>query len=134
MVGFLKEWKETRGKLGFDVKFLYSTKESTRGSSGEILFLSRLKSVFESLGEEGDLRIFLTPEKGQSADSGSSESGVSVRRISDRDLEDALGPVNERNGTICYVCGVPTMTDEFVEKVKRAEGIVESNVLFEKWW
>jgi hypothetical protein len=43
------------------------------------------------------------------------------------------GPVvEERRGNVCYISGIPTMTDEFVENAKKADGVVEANVLSEK--
>jgi NAD(P)H-flavin reductase len=59
---------------------------------------------------------------------------VQRRRIIEKDLIDALGLVGERPETVCYICGVPGMTDEFVGKARRAEGMEGENVLFEKWW
>ncbi len=50
------------------------------------------------------------------------------------DILDALGPVEARKGTVCYICGIPVMTDDFVEKAKKADGMEEANVLSEKWW
>jgi len=105
------------------------------------LFLERLISIFESMGDEGELDLFLTCDGNKGKADGRDkfeigEKGVEVKRkrIHDTDLLDALGPVEERKGTVCYICGVPTMTDKFVEKAKKAEGMEEANVLSEKWW
>jgi hypothetical protein len=84
----------------------------------------------------------LTSRQGQEEKGGSEEKvlvawkeiEVTRRRIAGTDFLDALGPVEERGGTVCYICGVPGMTDEFVEKARKAEGMVEGNILFEKWW
>ena len=64
------------------------------------------------------------------------------RRITERDLSGALdgwrkpvyGPEHDRQGTVCYVCGPPRMTDEFVAFLSRQEGMSEQRVLCEKWW
>lgn len=56
------------------------------------------------------------------------------RRISHEDLFEALGPENDRKHTVVYVCGLPAMTDEFVEVLKKAAGMDEKRVLVEKWW
>jgi ferredoxin-NADP reductase len=132
MVSTLEHVKKESGELGFSVKFLYTTRDpGSSRSPTEILFLERLQSVFRTLGTEGELHLFLTPSKNTAG--GSSAEGVGLddkslsvqrRRITQKDLIDAL----------CYICGVPGMTDEFVEKATRAEGMDEENVLFEKWW
>ena len=127
IVTFLSEVKIEKGRLWFKVVFLYSAK-AVPENKGEVLFLSRLRDVFSILGEEGELRLFFTGKEGKE------EVGVEKKRISGSDLLDALGPIKERKGTVCYICGVPTMTDAFVEKAKNAEGMVEENVLCEKWW
>ena len=56
------------------------------------------------------------------------------RRIQEEDLLETLGPAEERGSTVCYICGVPTMTDQFIDQARKAEGMLEENVLFEKWW
>jgi hypothetical protein len=142
MVSTLEQVKKESGDLGFSVKFLYTTRDpGSSRSPAEILFLERLQSVFRTLGTEGELHLFLTPSKktaeGNSADGvGFDDKRLSVqrRRINEKDLIGMLGPVEERPETVCYICGVPGMTDEFVEKVRRSEGMDEENVLFEKWW
>lgn len=35
--------------------------------------------------------------------------------------------------TVCYLCGPPKMTDEFVEVLRALLGEKE-RVIFEKWW
>jgi ferredoxin-NADP reductase len=142
MVSTLEYVKKESGELGFSVKFLYTTRDpGSSRSPAEILFLDRLQSVFRTLGTEGELRLFLTPSKNTAEGSsakvvGLDDKSLSVqrRRITQKDLIDTLGPVEERPETLCYICGVPGMTDEFVEKAKRAKGMGEENVLFEKWW
>ena len=60
--------------------------------------------------------------------------GEKYRRIDERDLEAALGPVGEREGVVAYVCGPPTMTDWAVAALRRAEGVIPERILCEKWW
>lgn len=142
IVSHLEQKKKETGSLGFIVRFLYTTRSlGLKAIVSDILFLERLASVFESLGNEGKFELFLT--KGQRVEKGDGSEKLMVggkgvvvkrRRIMDSDLLDALGPVKERKGTVCYICGVPTMTDQFVEKLKKAEGMEEGNVLSEKWW
>jgi NAD(P)H-flavin reductase len=142
IVSHLEQKKQEAGRLDFDVKFLYTMKDlGSNANPSEILFLERLLGVFESLRSEGQFQLFLTSgeNEGERKGSenlviGSKEVEVKRRRITDSDLTDALGPVGERKGTVCYICGVPTMTDDFVERVKNAEGMERENVLSEKWW
>jgi predicted ferric reductase len=142
IVSTLAQQKKEKGKLGFHVKFLYTTRDlKPDATPSEILFLVRLISVFDALGDEGQFELFLTSgeKEGKKFGSGTllvagKELKIQRRRIYDTDLLDALGPVEERAGTVCYICGVPTMTDEFVEKSKHAKGIDVGNVLSEKWW
>jgi NAD(P)H-flavin reductase len=35
---------------------------------------------------------------------------------------------------VVYVCGVPGMTEKLVRRAKKAEGMDERHVLYEKWW
>ena len=56
------------------------------------------------------------------------------RRILHEDLFTALGPEDDRQHTVVYVCGLPGMTDEFVEVLRKAKGMDERRVLVEKWW
>ena len=59
---------------------------------------------------------------------------VRLRRISEDDAAEALGPAEARGGTVVYVCGPQAMTDSFVEALRTAEGMGEERVLCEKWW
>ena len=138
MVTFLAREKESRGILGFEVVFLYSTRDPT-GAEGlqDILFLRRLQDVSRAIGQEGEFTLFLTSGK-EAGEAGEVKvegfHNLQRRRIQERDLMGALGPVKERGSTVCYICGVPGMTDDFVERVRRVDGMKEENVLFEKWW
>lgn len=144
MLSFLAERKEKVGKeFGFDVTLLYSTRDPGLGLEEEVLFLERLAKGFHIFGNEGNFQLFLTAGKGetdaeQPVDNmlaiGAGNVLVKRRRIEEADLLDALGPAGERNATVCYICGVPSMTDELVEKAVNADGMLRGNVLFEKWW
>ncbi|EFE43584.1 conserved hypothetical protein [Trichophyton verrucosum HKI 0517] len=64
---------------------------------------------------------------------------VHSRRIEASDLHKAVGESDElRSGTICYVCGPPVMTDEFVKELETFIGSEDDKtrgrVLYEKWW
>jgi predicted ferric reductase len=129
-----------------EVKFLYTTKTPSGGRMDEILFYERIKETMSELNMRENFQLFLTPPnsfsplspastKDREVDSQNQE-GVTInkRRITHADLLSALGPVEERAGVVCYICGVPRMTDEFVKVVKEAEGMEEGNVLCERWW
>lgn len=134
-----EEKKNTpEGKVGFKIVFLYTVRNSvdSDGRSEDILFLSRLREIFGILGEEGDFRLFVTGEEGNEGGLGVDSKSLRVqrRRIEESDLKDALGESERREGTVVYVCGVPGMTDRFVELAGKAEGMDEKRVLSEKWW
>ncbi len=139
MLSVIAEQKKTGGveggNLGFDVIFLYSVRSSSdsEGRNEEILFLSRLRDIFKLLDKEGELKLFVTGKKGGEVQ-GSEGVKLERRRIDERDLEDALGDLGDRDGTVVYVCGVPGMTDRFVESAVKAEGMDGKRVLSEKWW
>jgi len=140
MASSLARWKKKHGRVGFDVKFLYTTKDRGPKKGHEILFLNRLRKTFKILGDEGELKVYLTSSPFENVKVESfvklkdATMPVMRRRISEDDLLEALGPVEERQYTVVYICGVPTMTDKFVEKARNAEGMDKRNVLFEKWW
>lgn len=141
MLSSIAEMKQMRGKLGlgFDVRLLYSVKLNS--TTEEILFLDRLKKVFEFLGEDGHLSMFVTgageetlSQLGLDHAENSHSTSMQRRRILEVDLEESLGFLNKRSDTVCYICGPPAMTDHFIGTVKAIEGIQKDNVLFEKWW
>lgn len=121
-----------------EVELLYSVKVSKDPKNvavSEILFLERLADLFRTF-ERGLLKLFLT---GTANGDGSLEwQGGRIayrgRRIMDRDLEEALGSRGVRKETVCYVCGVPEMTDSIVGWLSRAEGMSAERVFCEKWW
>jgi ferredoxin-NADP reductase len=124
----------------FAVKILYSARDPGPGRAvREVLFLARMLAVVERLGDYDALELYLTPggegREGTAVLGG--EGGELVyrgRRIRGGDVERALGPVGEREGTVVYVCGVPGMTEKLVRRAKKAEGMDERHVLYEKWW
>jgi ferredoxin-NADP reductase len=123
--------------MPFEIKFMYTLRDpGEERTRGEILFLERLVKIFNLLEKERALQVFLTSGKRESGAIECNENEVPFkgRRIEKRDLEEALGVVEERRGTIVYICGVPEMTDEFVKAAKKAEGMDERHVLCEKWW
>ncbi|KAG0159755.1 hypothetical protein PDIDSM_7279 [Penicillium digitatum] len=111
----------------------------------QILFLPRLRQIFRSQESSHRLRIsldlFLT-DLASSPDllsSGSpSDIKIHARRINDRDLRSAAVGIDgglDSQGTVCYVCGPPGMTDFIVKKLVLILGNGgEQRVFFEKWW
>lgn len=89
------------------------------------------------------LNLFLTG----SGDAGRIEHGklpnrTFAGRVQHADLLSALDGYSRQNhdlnthraGTVCYVCGPPQMTDDFVEFLSQQRGIRREHVLCEKWW
>ena len=135
------------GGMVKNVRVLYSAKREKNAQTGEeeeILFEKRLANLanYWKDHKEVDFRYtpFVTGSQRQESMTGTDvESGPGLeptqyRRIQHADLEEALGPETHRRNTVVYVCGLPTMTDEFVDWFKRAPGIEEKRVLCEKWW
>ncbi|KAL8739846.1 MAG: hypothetical protein Q9190_007391 [Brigantiaea leucoxantha] len=125
------------------LNFLYTTRHPSSKDLSSVLFFSRLNSQFDGGSSPSrTLQLFLTrlPDNTKdrllhSADDANPFSGgINFRRISSQDLLAALGPQSERRGVVAYVCGVPAMTDEFVDVLRSAEGMDVERVLCEKWW
>ncbi|KAK4110626.1 hypothetical protein N656DRAFT_781388 [Canariomyces notabilis] len=139
-------------------------KDDNDHGEGGILFLERIARIFpRSRGDErggegglvrGGVRLFLTSgndgsgasaverdsgERGRDGgvlkcDHGRIEVPFLRRRMTVRDVEEAIG--DDKEGSVVYICGVPTMTDEFVQALVSPEGfgMDKNRVLFEKWW
>ncbi|KAK4041689.1 oxidoreductase NAD-binding domain-containing protein 1 [Parachaetomium inaequale] len=116
------------------------------GGGGGILFLERIAGLFDSGRVKGGLRLFLTRGGSVGGDGVGEASGGVVRcaggvgvpflrrRMTIGDVEEAVG--EDKEAAVVYVCGVPGMTDEFVELLVLPEGfgMDPRRVLFEKWW
>jgi hypothetical protein len=143
---------------GLEVNLLYGFKALPREEdpNGEVLFWKELDEIFSRQKDRG------RKWKGVGFVSGESEGGFSIDRkpkveeeqkeslrpdemrgkglllnkgrIGRGDIESVLGAKEEREGTVVYVCGPRSMTDEFVEMIGRMEGMSESRVLCERWW
>ena len=129
-------WGQSNGVGGMRqrVRVLYSSK---REKEGKILFEDRLEGItsrWENVQGVDMLLSFF--ETGDGAIEEKHKGVVKRRkgRIQNEDLFDALGPQDQRKNTVVYVCGVPEMTDEFVEILSKAPGMDEKRVLCEKWW
>ncbi|KAF5861331.1 hypothetical protein ETB97_000368 [Aspergillus alliaceus] len=135
----------------FNIHFLYSTKlpsQETIASSesilDQILFLSRLRQIIRSQSQSHRLRISLGLFVTGLRDSSSSplreqpsDLTIYARRINQDDLRAALTGPNgdiEPEEAVCYMCGPPAMTDEFVPRLRGLMGDGGERVFFEKWW
>ncbi|KAI0898136.1 hypothetical protein F4806DRAFT_494871 [Annulohypoxylon nitens] len=132
----------------FEVQFLYSLRndEDRPRQARRMLFVERIASIFATGKVRGRLQLFLTGGAGE----GDGEEGVvscgegegcSVkfrhRRMTVEDVAAAAGDASERRFAVVYVCGIPTMTDEFVQKLADPQngfGMEPHRVLCEKWW
>lgn len=153
MLSFIGEQESGGGRDGLEVEVLHSVKDpgASDGSSMEarngagVLFLERIVGLFESGRVKGKLRLFLTGGGAAADGDGGGEKdvltcggGVDVpflrRRVTVGDVEEALG--GEKEAALVYVCGVPSMTDEFVDALVSPGGVgmERGRVLFEKWW
>ncbi|KAF3770693.1 hypothetical protein M406DRAFT_336304 [Cryphonectria parasitica EP155] len=134
------------------VEVLYSMRDPGEGSRDprKLLFVSRLAKILGQAGEgdgqvQGRLTLFLTRRDGEGEDSGGRIDGDDVkldgldltfepRRITIEDIKMAIGA--DRRFCVVYVCGLPDMTDEYVEKLTSPAGmsLEPHRVLYEKWW
>lgn len=134
------------------IKLIYSGRRGTSGSLGSILFLDRIRKLFaqKHISSNRSLELFYTSPTSSESQSEEERNTTSVsqklqvasmhpqriwfRRFTEYDLLAAIGPAEERAGTVAYICGPPAMTDWAVAKLKGAEGMREQRVLCEKWW
>lgn len=129
------------------LRILYSSKRAvtTDGQKEEVLFENRIRATVAKWGDrakEVDVQYsFFDTSSKDSQQLGVSDSGLLSknihlhgRRIQHDDLAEALGSENLRHSALVYVCGLPNMTDDFVEYLKKMPGMDEKRVLCEKWW
>lgn len=85
------------------------------------------------------LELFITdlPHDSPLLASPPSDIIIHSRRIKRQDLQATIigvdAEVNPKE-TVCYMCGPPGMTDEFVGLLTGMLGGEKQRVLFEKWW
>ena len=126
--------------------------EDDSNEADRIPFLQRLASLFSREAIRGQLKVFLTGSGASSNGDGDPNEGVLScneedvpcvrRRITTADLAKAVlgdggsGSGHSLDNVYIYVCGVPTMTDVFVEYLtgKDGPGLSAHQVLCEKWW
>jgi NAD(P)H-flavin reductase len=133
------------GKLGGmpkRVEVLYTSRRGRAedGEAEKVLFEERLAELAAKWtgfgGVEFGYTLYETSSHGRGRDGEEMEGAVKkrYRRITHEDLFAALGPVDDRADTVVYVCGLPGMTDEFVDVLSKAEGLEPRRVRTEKWW
>ncbi|KAF2673388.1 hypothetical protein BT63DRAFT_410401 [Microthyrium microscopicum] len=120
-----------------NVNFLYSVKAPpTIPDEGRVtaLFLDDLVDIARTSGSgKGKLRLKLFSSNYKYAEALSQHGAIiAPRRIRHEDLLSALG--DKKESTVCYVCGPPDMTDQFVEFLQGQDGLEKEQVLCEKWW
>lgn len=131
---------QTLGGMVKNVRVLYTSRreKDSDGQAAQVLFETRLKGIASKWEnhQQVDYKYSFFETSSQSSDGDLRPSNMSVhsRRIAQHDLFEALGPETERANTVVYVCGLPTMTDQFVELLKHAPGMDQKRVLCEKWW
>ncbi|KAI1487542.1 NADH-cytochrome b-5 reductase [Biscogniauxia mediterranea] len=129
----------------FEVHFLYSVRDTGERDAGRVLFLERLASIYAEGRVKGRLRLFLTGRSGEGEEEEEEERVISCRDGGDVafcrrrvNIGDVAAAVDNATSAVVYVCGVPSMTDEFVQKLTNNQnqglGMEPHRVLCEKWW
>lgn len=117
-----------------EVQLLYSSRVSESGET-TFLFANRLRKIANSWPRpQFRMQFYVTGEREVSLPK-KDRMRWRQHRIEHDDLIEAIGrsPI-DRAGVVCYVCGPPAMTDDFVSFLRHAEGMDERRVLCEKWW
>lgn len=109
----------------------------------QILFLPRLRQIMRAQSHSRRLRIslelFITdlPDSSEVLAAPPADLTIHSRRIMRQDLQAAVigvdAEVNPKD-LVCYLCGPPGMTDEFIGVLRELLGGETERVLFEKWW
>lgn len=139
------------GKLGGmprRIRLYYSSRRRVdkQGNPEEILFEKRLEAIarkwVKKEGVDFGYTLFETSESDgvrehtveeQGKDERSTYMTVLKRRMNYDDLNKEIKSKRPEN-TLVYVCGLPSMTDDYVDVIKKAPGFDEKRVLCEKWW
>lgn len=124
-----------------EVHFLYATKASPELDRAQILFLTRLMDLIAAEASHTvTLSLFLTGT-GQEGriEHGQLPNRTFARRMTTADAVHAIDGYGahisgNRSQTLCYVCGPPRMTDEFVGVLSQQPEMAPERVLCEKWW
>lgn len=129
----------SENEYDLDVRVLYGTKLPTNGTAG-VVFLDRIKELYRQSSVKGTVEVFATGDNvGSEQEEPLDEAAfvkVHRRRLAAADVEDLVG-IDDPESTVVYICGPPTMTDEFVAALTSKEkglGLDPKQVLTEKWW
>ncbi|KAL2037394.1 hypothetical protein N7G274_009879 [Stereocaulon virgatum] len=151
LISILSHLHQNKNECPPRLDLLYSARIGDSGKLSSILFHERLRSILErGFGTSRNYKLFVTDTVKPNEVSDKNQSGaksalkadtddvgegkVERRRFEEKDLIDAIGPVEKRGGVVAYVCGPPPMTDWAVSVLKGAEGMESNRVLCEKWW
>jgi len=117
-----------------EVKFLYTVRwPSETKSLDQILFYKDLRTIAESDSRHFVLQLFIT-DGSKDLGKENENSNPRFRRITHEDLRTAVVEGGHPESTVCYICGVPSMTDDFVDFLQKTKGLDQQRVLCEKWW
>lgn len=104
------------------VRLLYSTKAE------QMQFVSELKEFHWLQEEPNRLSLFLSDKETIQEQFKKVES----RRIAREDIKEALqGDLQDQ---LLYICGPPSMTDEFEVYALNELGFAPDRLMIEKWW
>ena len=151
LISILSHLRQSKEECPGRLEFLYSVRKDSSSKKSSILFLDRLRSIFgPGFGPTRNFKLFIT--NGATSTSQEDEKRIAAinpiqvdadyinkedtkfRRLGEKDLINAIGPVVGRKGVVAYVCGPPSLTDWAVEVLRGAEGMEKERVLCEKWW
>lgn len=136
MLGYLAELR----CMHLEVHVLYSSKLPSDRNLKSILFLERIAMPFRDRDLMGDLKLFLTDSGAEGfTQNVADDLGIEIqlRRMTAEDVTREIRGSGAAHESLAYVCGPPSMTDEFVEALTlpaMAHVIEPSNVKKEKWW
>lgn len=126
-----------------EIHILYGTKADAEMDPHRILFLTRLMDLVAIEADPNvTLKLFLTGtgEEGR-IEHGRMPNSTFANRMDKTVLVKAIDGYKDyakdgagRSTTLCYVCGHPAMTDEFVDFLSSQQGMNPERVLCEKWW
>ncbi|KAF1991886.1 ferredoxin reductase-like protein [Aulographum hederae CBS 113979] len=142
LISMLKHIPHTH-HLPASIHVLYSLSLSPiQTTTSSVLFLDELMALEASLpADTMTFHVFLTGSPDEfMAEQGAAGCSVeffnyATRRLDEEDLLKAVGRrAEERDGTVCFVCGPPKMTDEIVDFLSSQGGLEEGRVFCEKWW
>lgn len=139
------------GKLGGmpkRIRLYYSSRRRVDkdGKPEEILFEKRLEAIARKWAKKDEVdfgyTLFETSgsdkvrEGAEEQDKDERSTCVTVlkRRMNYDDLDKEIKPSERAENTLVYVCGLPSMTDDYVDVIRKAPGFNEKRVLCEKWW